>query len=148
MGKQLTPITATRPARHASTMSPVVAPPHPTPRLDDAAVELQVATMEGQGRVRLAKIASRMGWSARSALVLVVQDGVIRLLDADTLPQHQHRGIGIALDSRLRLQLPFGVRTSLGLDPGTRLILLGAPGSGTLAGIPVSHFVERLTAGL
>lgn len=148
MGKQLTPITATRPARHASLVSPVAATPHPAPRFDDAAVELQVATMESQGRVRLAKIASRMGWSARSALVLTVQDGIIRLVDAEALPQRQYRGIGIALDSRLRLQLPFGVRTSLGLHSGTRLILLGAPSSGTLAGIPVSHFVERLTAGL
>jgi hypothetical protein len=118
------------------------------PRLDDTGVELQVATMEGQGRVRLAQIARRMSWTAQSALVLAVQDGIIRILDVEAFPQVQRRGVGIALDSRLRLQLPFGIRTSLGLQPGTRLILLGAPSAGTLAGIPVSHFVEQLIASL
>lgn len=147
MGYQLTPLTTPTSAQHAS-LSPARATLQPTARIEDSTVELQVATMEIQGRVRLAKIASRMGWTARSALVLGVQDGIIRLLDAAALPQHHHRGIGVALDTRLRLQLPFGIRTALGLDPGTRLILLGAPAEGTLAGIPVSHFVERLTAGL
>jgi hypothetical protein len=146
MGRHLTSITATSSAHHASHTSPAVAASGP--RLDDAGVELQVATMEGQGRVRLAQIARRMGWSARSTLVLAVQDGIIRVVDVEAFPHVQGRGIGIALDSRLRLQLPFGIRTSLGLQPGTRLILLGAPSEGTLAGIPVSHFVERLTAGL
>lgn len=118
------------------------------PRLQEATVDLHLGTIDGQGRVRLAQAAGPQGWQAGSALVLLVHDGVLRLVDPTRLRGGQHVGIAISLDARLRLQLPFGVRTALGLRPGTRLVLLGVPSSGTVVGFPVSHLVERLASGL
>lgn len=116
--------------------------------LQEATVDLHLGTMDGQGRVRLAQVAGPQGWQAGSALVLLVHDGVLRLVEPTRLRGGQHVGIPISLDARLRLQLPFGVRTALGLRPGTRLVLLGVPSSGTVVGFPVSHLVERLASGL
>lgn len=144
MGQQLTPgISAALTQRASSLDLEEQAPAH----IPDASLEVHIVTIEGQGRVRLARIAGPMQWRAGDALVLDVQDGIVRLGDAALVLPHQHSGLQVKLDARLRIQLPIGIRTLLGLEPGTQLVLLGAPAEGAAAGIPVVQFFERIVAG-
>lgn len=149
MVRELTPLSASTAHRTPRlTDLPLAGPATQRTLEPEAPVDLHVATIDIQGRVPLRKQVGAMGWPAYGEVVLTVHDGLIRFFDPARLgPQHEI-GIRLTLDSRLRVQLPFGIRTATSLWPGMRLVLLAAPFQGIVAGLPVSHLVERLTGGL
>jgi hypothetical protein len=46
-------------------------------------------------------------------------------------------GVPVSLDKRARLQLPFGLRVALGLDAGSRLLVVCGLADGSAAAVPV-----------
>jgi len=109
-------------------------------------VDLHVSTVDDQGRLALRGTAQTMGWSAGQDLALTAQDGVVRL----SLPEDPVRsrcGIVIALDSRWRVLLPYGLRVYSGWHPGIRLMVLAAPIEGTAAALAVARIASALLDG-
>lgn len=107
-------------------------------------VDLQLVTVDAEGRVPLRRAAGSLGWAAGFRVVLSVHDGVLRL-SPDLV---RGAGIDLVLDGRLRVQLPYGVRVTTAFRPGTRLIVLTAHEARVVATAPLSSVIDRFLAGL
>lgn len=104
--------------------------------------DLQVATLDAQGRLALRSAATTMCWQPNDPVTLTVHDGVLRLTD----PTISMAGLAVLLDSRCRVQLPYGIRTATGLEPGARLMIVAAPHEGVVAALAVSRVVAAFAA--
>lgn len=111
------------------------------PCTDATYADLHVSTVDGQGRLALRGPALAMGWSPGQDLALGVRDGVLRL-SSPMHPTQTRSGIAIALDSRWRVLLPYGIRVHSGMELGIRLMVLAIPIEGVAAAVPVSRVVS------
>jgi hypothetical protein len=82
-----------------------------------------------------------MGWSPGQDLALAVSDGILRL-SPPMHPTQTRSGIAVALDSRWRVLLPYGIRVHNGMELGIRLMVLAIPIEGVAAAVPVSRVVS------
>jgi hypothetical protein len=72
------------------------------------------------------------GTSPGQELTLVVGDGALRL----TSPLQPRSGVRVVVDSRWRLQLPYGIGVHRGPEFGIRLTVLVAPTEALAAALP------------
>jgi hypothetical protein len=104
--------------------------------------DVDVATVDGEGRVAMRRLAMAMGWTSGQPLALTVSDGIVRV----TAPAHPAASYAIAviMDTRWRVLLPYGLRQHCGWAPGTRLIIVAAPKAGIVAALPLAQVVAPL----
>lgn len=84
-----------------------------------------------------------MGWERNHPLTLTIRDGVV-LLSMRTGRDVGLSGLAAALDNRWRVRIPYGIRVSSALSPGSRLMVVTAPADGVVAVVPVSRVVSAL----
>jgi hypothetical protein len=102
-------------------------------------IDLQLATIDVQGRVPLRRAASTMSWSPSREVDVSAHDGILRIVDRAAGPD----AITLALDARLRVQLPYGIRAVTRFRPGMRLVVLAVRDEG-VAAVPVADLIARL----
>jgi hypothetical protein len=124
--------------RHMSGGTTSIAVGRPAPGID-----LQLATVDPKGRIPLRRAAATVGWAAGSSVALSLHDGVLRFM-----PAGPTGGVDLALDGRLRVQLPYGVRATTVFRPGVRLIVLAAPADRVVAAAPLAGLIDRFLGGL
>ena len=110
--------------------------------VDANQADLNMSTVDAKGRLALRRPASRMGWASGQDLALTLRDGVV-LFSLSQHPTHARAGV-VALDSRWRVLLPYGIRVQIGWEPAVRLMVLVAPIDGFVAALPVSRVAAAL----
>lgn len=112
----------------------------PTPQLAATnAVELHLTTMDDQGRIALRGPASTMSWKPGDSIQFFIRSTVVWFHDQRT--SGGSPGLDVSLDGRCRIQIPYGVRATIGLEPGVRLMVLVAPQEHVVAALPVSRVI-------
>jgi hypothetical protein len=104
--------------------------------------DLHMSTVDTKGRLALRRPASSMGWASGQDLALTLRDGVV-LLSHSQHAAHARAGV-VALDSRWRVLLPYGIRVQIGWEPAVRLMILADPIDGFVAALPVSRVAAAL----
>ena len=112
---------------------------HPA-RSAPTAGDLHISTVDTQGRLWLRQPALRLGWMPDMRLVGTVHNSVLRLQESDRRPV----AVDVGLDRRYRVRVPFGLRTSIGLLPGTRTLVVTVPGEGSAAILSVDRVLASL----
>jgi hypothetical protein len=83
-----------------------------------------------------------MGWATGQELWLTRRHGGLLL---SRLPDsHCVAAIGVVLDSRFRVLLPYFMRVQNNWEPGVRLMVLAAPVHGVLAVLPMARVAAAL----
>jgi hypothetical protein len=108
---------------------------------DTGPADLHVSTVDEQGRLALRGPALTMGWVPVQELALNMRDGGLRLSTWD------HRtltgsAVGVTLDSRFRVLLPYAIRVHGGWRPGIRVMVLAVPVEGVVAALSVPKVVS------
>jgi hypothetical protein len=106
--------------------------------------EIHVATIDDQGRLAFHGPATTMGWSAGEQLRLDAMDGTLRLYDASGDGLRAHPGLRASLDRRCRIQIPYGLRMSIGFDPGVRVMTLAAPHDRIAVALALHRLISTL----
>jgi hypothetical protein len=109
--------------------------------MDTGPADLHVSTVDDQGRLALRGPALTMGWMPGQELALNIRDGGLRLSTRD------HRtptgsAVGVTLDSRFRVLLPYGIRIHGGWRSGIRVMVLAVPVEGVVAALSVPRVVS------
>jgi hypothetical protein len=99
--------------------------------------DLFMSTVDAQGRLALRGPASTMHWTTGQQLWLTRRDG--GLLLSRLPPSHLVAAMAVALDSRLRVLLPYFIRVQNNWEPRGTLMVLAAPVQGVLAAVPVAR---------
>jgi hypothetical protein len=108
---------------------------------ENGPADLHVSTVDNQGRLALGGPALTMGWMPGEDLALSIRDGGIRL-SAQTQRNSTSSALGVTLDSRCRLLLPFGIRVHGGWMAGIRVMVLAVPIEGIVAALSVPRVVS------
>jgi hypothetical protein len=109
----------------------------PVPARTVPVADLHVATVDPMGRVWVRLSARLLGWMPGQTVMLTIRDGVLHM-SGDTSAA---AGVPAALDHRRRVQVPFGLRATVGFDPGTRVLVVTVPSAGSVAVLPVDRVV-------
>jgi hypothetical protein len=103
--------------------------------------DLHVSTVDDQGRLALREPALTMGWVPGQDLALNIRDGGIRL-SARAHQAPTDFTVGVTLDSRFRVLLPYGIRVHGGWRSGIRVMVLAVPVEGVVAALSVPKVVS------
>jgi hypothetical protein len=106
-----------------------------------APADLHVSTVDDQGRLALRGPALTMGWMPGQDLALNIRDGGIRLSNRS----HQTptgSSVGVTLDRRFRVLIPYGIRVHGGWKSGVRVMVLAVPVEGVVAALSVPKVVS------
>jgi hypothetical protein len=106
--------------------------------------DVSVATLDVQGRLSIGQAARVIGWPPGQLLSLMVRDEAVVLAAERPGGWARVAGLGLPVDGRWRVQIPFGVRHLLGLGPGSRLVVVAVPDRGAVVVFPVARVVTAL----
>jgi hypothetical protein len=103
-------------------------------------IDLHLLTVDVQGRIPLRRVATSVGWCAGEALELTPGDSLLQLSPADP----HNAVVQAVLDTRLRVQMPYGLWATSDFRPGARLVVLAVAGEHTAVAAPVPVLLRRL----